>query len=328
MTISPLSPASRISVNSRHFYDVTETSAVKPTLGILVSDHCYEPRIDDLEADWVASVATPAFKLIARARPPEARRAFASIGTGSGLDALAAIEVLGARVVGVTDVHADVVSAAARNIRKNLKDGVEIALHSGYGDLLTPLKTSGARFDIIYENLPNVPLADGSDLEAARTSSTYVPPRTETVPDHVRDNLLVLHYLALVQAKDFLTPGGAVLSTLGARVPLRSFLDMADQAGFAASFLTYTWKVQADPQDIISSYAAWQHHGLGPFYFHYADDLKAAFSILDPLEAGKRALEIEEALAPKRLDAFAAFEALRQGARIGHPVAVLKSELR
>ena len=155
-----------------------------------------------------------------------------------------------------------------------------------------------------------------------------MPPRTEPVPDHVRDNLLVLHYLALVQARDFLTPGGAVLSTLGARVPLRSFLDMAEQAGYAAGFLTYTWKVQADPQDIISSYAAWQRNGLGPFYFHHADDLKAAFSILDPLEAGKRALEIEEALAPKRLDAFAAFEALRRGARIGHPVAVLKSELR
>jgi hypothetical protein len=137
-----------------------------------------------------------------------------------------------------------------------------------------------------------------------------------------------LHYLALVQAKDFLKPDGVVLSTLGARVPLQSFLDMAEAAGFAASFLTYTWKVQADPKDIISSYADWQKKGLGPFYFYHAEDLKSAFSNLDLLEAGKRALEIEEALAPKRLDAAAAFEALRRGAHIGHPVAVLKSESR
>jgi methylase of polypeptide subunit release factors len=38
------------------------------------------------------------------------------IGTGAGLDALAAIEVLAPAQVLVTDLHYDVVAAAVRNI--------------------------------------------------------------------------------------------------------------------------------------------------------------------------------------------------------------------
>lgn len=323
-----MTQATHLSVDSRHFFGIPGLQTIKPKAEILVTNHCYLPQTEDLEADWVASVAAPAFKLIAQQRPAENRRSFCSIGTGSGLDALAAIEILGAREVGITDIHRDVVETAVRNISDNLQVSGAVTLHAGYGDLLAPLQGSGAHFDIIYENLPNVPLTDDDNLEADRTSSGYVPPRSEQVPQSVRDSLLVLHYLALLQSRDFLKPGGAVLSTLGARVPLQSFLDMAEQAGFSASFLTFTWKAQADPRDIIGSYAAWQKRGLGPFYFHYAEDLQAAFAGLDLAEAGRRALEIEEALAPKRLDAIAAFEALRRGARIGHPVAVLQSELK
>jgi hypothetical protein len=85
--------------------------------------------------------------------------------------------------------------------------------------------------------------------------------------------------------------------------------------------------VQDEADNVIGAYAAWQAQGLGPFHFYLAEDLKAAFAGLDPAEAATRAIEIEQVLAPKQLDAQAAWAAHRAGARVGHTVAVLKSEL-
>ncbi len=294
---------------------------------ISISDRAYLPRLDDLSTDWVATVAAPAFRLILAQRGADACRSFCSIGTGSGLDALAAVEILGASVVGVTDLFADVVRVAADNIARNHHPDHPLTIHAGHGDLLSPLAGRGVTFDVIYENLPNIPLLSGQALDVARTSSAYVPDRTEQVPQDIRDNLLHLHYLALGQARDFLAPQGIVLSTLGGRVPLADILAMASRAGFYADFLTYTWKAQVDPDEMISSYAAWQAQGLGPFVFYPADVLDRVFSPLDIAQAGRDALAIEADLLPHRLDALSALAALRSGTRIGHTVAVLRSFL-
>jgi hypothetical protein len=55
--------------------------------------------------------------------------------------------------------------------------------------------------------------------------------------------------------------------------------------------------------------------------------LEKTFASIDISVSGKNALEIEWSLLPKRLDAINAYEALKKGERIGHTVAVLKSEL-
>lgn len=300
---------------------------IKDRLSIGLTDHSYKPRVDDLESDWVAHVSAPAFKLY-RQRVGNARvESFCSIGTGSGLDVLSAAEILGVQRVGLTDVHVDVVDVAARNIARNLKYGYKLTIEAGYGDLLEPLRRFGSRYSVIYENLPNVPISDPTGLAVDRTSSTYVPPRTEELPGLVKQQMLDLHYLALVQARDFLAPGGAVLSCLGARVPLSVFLSLGKQAGYQSSFLTYTWKVQGDPEDVIRDHAANQEKGFGPFYFYRADVLRKAFAGVKLEESGERALEIEAALLPERLDAVTAYEAFRKGEKIGHTVAMLQSVL-
>lgn len=315
------------SVNAADYLDIGRPLRVKEDLRITVSERAFVPQINDIQADWVASVAAPAFKLIARQRGKSPARSFASIGTGVGLDALAAIEILGATEVGVTDLYPDVVDAAAGNIASNTRPEYGLKLYAGHGDLLTPLADRGVGFDVIYENLPNLPLADAAALEVERTSAGYVPPRLENVPQFASDWMLVLHYLALRQARDFLNPGGVVLSTLGGRVPLGILAELASSAGLKPSFLTYTWKVQGEAEDIIGSYAEWQRQGLGPFHFYRAEALEEAFTSIDLEETGLRALEIEKQIAPLRLDAIAAWEALQHGDRIGHTVAVLKSEL-
>lgn len=325
MTAQSLPPSLR--VDARTFFATDFVSRIKPELDIVLSDRAYLPRVDDLQADWVATVTAPAFALLHRKRGAGASKSFCSIGTGSGMDALAGIEFFAAEQVGITDLFPEVVDAAAANVRNNVRSGLNIALHAGHGDLLEPLRADGVMFDVIYENLPNLPLAKTARLDVDRTSSSYVPEREEQVPAALADHLLTLHYLALRQAREFLNPGGTVLSTLGGRIPLRVITDMSRQAGYTPRILTYTWKVQVDPEDNLKSYALWQEQGLGPFTFYRAETLSKVFADQNLADAGEQALDIEQALRPQRLDAAAALDLLAQGERIAHTVAVLQSDI-
>lgn len=316
-----------LNLDTHRYLDIAASRRIRPRLNIVVTDRAYNPPAHDPLRDWVSSVAAPAFKILNSRRDGLPIGAFAAIGTGTGIDALAGIEILGAETVGITDLFPEVVAAAAANIRQNLQDGVPLKLLAEAGDLLTPLLPHGQRFDVIYENLPNLPVDDAALIEIDRTSAAFVPPRPEKVPAFIQDWLLVLHYLALTQARNALAPHGSVISTLGGRVPLTVLTDMANAAGLRPSFLTYWWKEQADATDVIGSYAQWQRQGLGPFHFYPVDLLRDAFAGLDPEQAGRDALAIERDIAGKRLDAISAWNAFLRGDRIGHTVAVLKSDL-
>lgn len=315
-----------ITVDTSRYLAIPRPERIQEQLSVRLTDHCYRPKVEDLQSDWVAHVATPGFKVYRRQQGGGAIESFCSIGTGPGLDVLAAVEVLGAVRVGLTDVHEDVVATAVDNVVSNLKPGSSLIVESGYGDLLAPLPP-GSRYALIYENLPNIRLQTSEEVAAERNSSNYAPPSSENLPELVKQQMLDLHYLALVQARDYLLPGGAVLSCLGARVPLEVFLTLGKLAGYRASFLTYTWKVQESAEELIPGYGESGQKGFGPFYFYPVAALQEAFSQVDLAESGKDALAIEAALLPHRLDAAAAWAAFQRGERIGHTAAFLKSEL-
>jgi predicted O-methyltransferase YrrM len=322
-----LKPVVTIDVPTEAYLALRKPARIKQHLSIALSSHSFLPRIDDRQSDWVAQVGAPALKLFRHQRGDAPIGSFCSIGTGSGLDVLSAIEILGAKRVGLTDVHEDVVATAADNVARNHLAAHPLVIEAGYGDLLEPLRPFNARYDLIYENLPNVPVRSADEITADRKSSTHLVPRREKLPELVKQQMLDLHYLALLQAKDFLLPGGAVLSTLAGRVPLQVFLSLGTLAGYSPSFLTYTWKVQTDPKEVIPEYARKQREGFGPFYFYRAEILRKTFAAIDISTSGENAFEIERSLLPERFDAVSAYEALEKGEKIGHTVAVLKSEL-
>ena len=301
------------------------TKRIKDYLSIEVADHAYLPKTEDIKSDWVAYIAAPAFKLI-REKLGHDIDSFVSIGTGSGIDVLAGIELLGAKRVGFTDLQRSVVAAAAQNVRNNLKSN-DIEFEFGDGDLLQPLKNGKRNYDVIYENLPNVPLANNTKIEDKRNSGHYLEKREEAIPEFVHEQMLDLHYLALKQARDYLAENGAVYSTLGGRVPLSAFIKLGELAGLHSEIFTYSWKVQAEPEDVISGYAAQEKAGLGPFRFYRAEDLQKAFANVSVKDSGKRAFEIEKTLNSVKLSATAAYEAFKKGEVIGHTVAVLKSSV-
>jgi len=315
----------QIEVEARRYLGLeTPPARIDALLRIAVTSRSCFPEIEELTKDWVASVAVPAFNLIRQRQGVQ--NAFCALGTGVGLDALAAIEILGVLRLGITDVHDDVVTTAVRNILSNLPTGHGVRLESGFGDLLEPLAGFLTRYDLIYENLPNVPIADAERIAEGRTSAAHLPPRSETVPAFVQAQLLSLHYLALQQAHDFLRPGGAVLSMLGSRIPLAVYRDMAAQAGHRAEIYTFGWKAQAEPENVIRGHAEQQRAGYGPFHFYRVDDLIDAFQGVELAASGTAAFDIEERLAAKRLDPFQAWEAFLRGDQVGHTYVALRSQ--
>ncbi|MDR1304413.1 MAG: hypothetical protein LBK76_04230 [Verrucomicrobiales bacterium] len=313
-----------VTVNSSAYLGIARPERLAAELTVSVADRAYEPRLADLRSDWVASAAVPAFKAHRQRRGPA--RSFCSIGTGSGLDVLAAIELLEAERVGLTDVHAEVVLTAAGNVRRNVRPALPLTVEAGHGDLLEPLRRYGSRYEVIYENLPNVPADSEADATAARNSGTYVPPRREPVPELVRRHMLDLHFIALAQARDFLAAGGVMYSCLGARVPLTVLLRLGELAGYRAAIATYGWKLQGDPELVLREHADREARGFGPFHFYRAEILERFFAGISPADGGERALELEEQLQPRQLSASAALAEFQRGAAIGHTVAFLQSE--
>jgi methylase of polypeptide subunit release factors len=108
--------------------------------------------VDEPRRDWVARVAVPAFMAH---REDSAVSRFATIGTGSGLDAIAALDIFELESLAITDLHPVVVQTAASNIRAatvgctSLTKAVE-SLVARSGDLLTPLEDHEGKFDLIY----------------------------------------------------------------------------------------------------------------------------------------------------------------------------------
>ncbi|WP_328323219.1 class I SAM-dependent methyltransferase [Streptomyces sp. NBC_00455] len=309
-------------VSPGEFFQVGEPERIKSSIGLKLSDHSYLPKADEPRADWVASVAVPAFKTLAQMGVMAPR--FCTIGTGAGLDALAAVEILQARTVGFTDLHEDVLAHARENIQSNLLHQ-DVELIGGAGDILSPLAGKVSQVDVIYENLPNIPMAGSADLADGQTSSTFIAERVEEIAGFAEKNLVTLHYLALQQAHPVLRVGGRVLSSIGARVPLSEILSLSGAAGYNGSILTYTWKIQSEPHEVVGGYAQWEKEGMGPFHFYPVDVLRDAFTGMSAAAAGAQALQMEKELSPYEISAVDALALVEKGEKVGHTVAILDS---
>lgn len=317
------SAAEDIHLDMAHFFNLRHTSRIRRAATIGLAAHSYVPKVDDPRSDWVASVAVPAFVALAQTGVQVQR--FGTIGTGAGLDALAAIEILGASQVFVTDLHEDVVELARQNITANTLATHALTVYAAAGDLLEPLRAQAARLELLYENLPNIPLRTADDLAQGTTSSTFIADREEACPEFVRRYLITLHYLALLQAQPLLQAGGRVLSSIGGRIPLSIILQLGQACGYDSEILILTWKQQSEPEEVLEGYAQWAAQSYGPFHFYPVAVLAETFGSMAAVAAGAQALEVEQALRPHAMGAQEALAAWHEGVAIGHTVAVLES---
>ena len=322
----------QIGLDTAAFFQLESTSRIRRNATIKMSGRSYLPKLDDLKSDWVASVVAPAF--LALAQTGVQARNFCTIGTGTGLDALAAIEILRAENVIITDLHDDVVSLAQQNIVSNTLGRHKLNVCARVGDLLDPLQDEPICLDLLYENLPNFPISDEARLAGkladGQSSSTFMAAREGEIPEFISRSLITLHHLALKQARPLLKTGGRLLSSIGGRIPLENILRLGLESGYSSEILTFTWKRQSEAEEVIGGYAHWEEQrGLGPFRFYPVQALAEIFGSMTAVAAGNQAMKIEQELSRYEMSACAALSALHSQMPspipIGHTVAVLNS---
>lgn len=298
---------------------------IRSELVMCLTEHTYQPKVDEPRSDWVAAVTAPALQSYAQRHGTDQIRTFATIGTGSGLDALAAVETVAPDKVFVTDLHKDVVAEAQANIVRNILPDTDVELVGASGDLASPLVGSDGPFDLIYENLPNIPLPAETSLDAGQTSSTFIAQEhTGRSPSHIQDSLLELHYQFLRQARALLADHGRVLCSIGARVPLEQIFETFAAAGYHAELVLYTWKLQSEADDVVGGYASAEQRGCGPFRYVPVDRLQDAFAGADASTEVHEAKAIEQSLLPHTVTSVEALGMLRTH-QLGHTVAVIEA---
>ncbi len=184
----------------------------------------------EVEANWVwhafAGMARLKGKLTSEGSTP---RSFAAIGTGTGVDAIGAGLIFPElNTIAVTDIEPGVLAQGLDNVRRNTSSATTV---SGFvGDLCCPLHALPQRFDLIYANLPNLPVARKKG--GAIDFNTYYAERDGVEIDReVDDYLLGFQHLFLRSAMQVLNEKGSVLLMIGGRFPFKIFKRLAELDG-------------------------------------------------------------------------------------------------
>lgn len=306
-----------------HFQALAPLQRVLAQVLIGLLEKSYAPKADG-RADWIVRNLIPALMQI---RGAGRFRRVATIGTGDGRDALALIEALGPMAVYMTDLDPAVVANAVENVRRNLISGMSPAIVGLAGDLLSPLSDAGL-FDLIYENLPNIPAGDApeNDIEHRQNAATFHVEREEEIEAPAKKNLVSLHYLAQRQAKALLAPGGILLMSIGGRRPLPELLRALTSPDFDLSVVHYGWKIQSEAADVVRGYADYERRTGVEFSFYEPRFLAVTF---DGKIVGNTqdALRIAEAIAPRAMTAAQALTSLERGEDVAHTVVMLAATL-
>jgi methylase of polypeptide subunit release factors len=287
----------------------------RDVVSIELTEHTYLPD-GELTSGWFPNIVR-AFRTAADRLPP-GPRSFGTIGVGPGLEAILAVELLDAIQVFVSDVHQDVADTAVSNVLRNCPGLTPDRVTGFTADLCTGFIERGITVDVLYENLPNLPISELSIDNGVTTASFFGERRLAAIPAIFAEHRLPLHYLFLQQASRCLRPGGGVICCIGGRVPIDIVRQMFHDSGFVPSVLNFDIVRQFESERVLSGYAAAEAASGIRFRFY---PYEPSAHLLSDIR-GTRAT-VEEAIADPRFAALAIRASAAQdlehgGTAIGH----------
>lgn len=290
---------------------------------VRVNEFSYLPP-GELDEGWLPLVRE-GFAALARARRCDV---FCSIGCGPGVDAILAAELLGARSLILTDLRDDVVELGRANVFQNCPGFGPDDVVGATGNLCTELVARGLKADVIYENLPNLPTANLDLTEGCRRASFFHPGQLQSVPNEFSRNMLGLHYQFLTQARACLHDAGAVVCSIGLRVPVEVVLRLFEVNGFRPEILAVGGIRQFVAEEVLPHYAEIENDypDRNPFLFFQHD--KLAKALRDEDQPGRSRSDVLAAVvgrADLAMSAHDAYYAVQCGydSHIGHLGAII-----
>ncbi|MCW1930077.1 MAG: hypothetical protein KIH62_002050 [Candidatus Kerfeldbacteria bacterium] len=289
---------------------------------VAVNEHTYEVDLEHPSDNWLY----PAFRafqelnyrLTAEHKTPHT---FTTLGTGPGIDAIGAVQILRPEEIIITDIHPEVLMLAQQNIEKN----VDIKCRALLGNICAPLREQNIVSDVIYANLPNVPFAGHKKefFDDQITSSFFDGKTISGIPIEFSRYLLAMQYATLLDARDCLRDGGSLLLNIGGRVPFHLIEQMCTDAGYMCEELCVMFKAQSQPEVIVKSYAEAERFGKVEFDFYRFDE---ANKIAEQFSHRTSTNALKKVLSPYRVSASQAWDLYtEENLRIGHIVHVIRA---
>jgi hypothetical protein len=291
---------------------------VRRPVRLRLTEHSY-PLEPWTEEAWLAI----AFRAFARLASRIAVRDLLIVGTGNGLDALGAVEIFDLRSVAVTDLFEQSLSVARDNILAHLDDetGLELSFHAG--DLLSCVPAE-MRFDLVYENLPNIPATADIELELGINTGRFFDAAGVSVPAPFGDYLLALHYRCLRDAWRRVRAGGGVVTAIGGRMPDDVVFGLHRACGYSPELVAFDVKLQGEPDLVLPGYSRVEAERGIEFTFYAAE---AAEIVAERRRSGLDGQELADAVAGdlRRLSMTAgeAQRRTRRGEQIAHSVLLI-----
>jgi hypothetical protein len=324
VTAGPSGPPSEDSITT---VDATSYLApygrrrVRQPIRLRLTEHTY-PLEPAVEQSWLP-IAFRAFDRLARRRALED---VLIVGTGNGLDALGAVEILNPRTLAITDLNQEGLAVARQNVRSHLEDPSSIELSFHAGDLLSCVPGQRS-FSLVYENLPNVPSSPELELQRGTIGGRFFAPTGLAVPEPFATYMLDLHYRLLLEAWPRVTSGGGVLTAIGGRMPDEVAFGLHRACGYRPDLVAYDLKLQVEPKLMIPPYdRAEAEHGV-EFKF-YAPEAIGVVARLR--EAGLEGQPLADGAAPElerlSMSAREAAARVRQGRPVAHSVLMIFGE--
>jgi hypothetical protein len=294
---------------------------VRRPIDLRLTERTYPLELS-IEQSWLP-IAFRAFERLARRRAVEH---VLIIGTGNGLDALGAVEILGPRSLTATDLHEESLAVSRENVVTHLVDPGSIALGFHAGDLMSCVP-EGRSFSLVYENLPNVTSSPDHDLRRGTIGGRFYPPTEFAVPEPYARYMLDLHYRLLQQARPRLDHGGGVLTAIGGRMPDDIVFGLHRSCGLRPELVAFDLKLQAEPRLMVPPYSRAESERGIAFRFYAAE---AVALVAELRAAGLDGQALADAASPDlELLSMSAAEALtrvERGLPVAHSVLMVLGE--
>ena len=293
---------------------------------IYLNERMY-PVKDALEENWLY-YAFAGFKEL-KNRLKVAPSNFATIGTGNGVDALLAHHVFESLdEFYLTDIDPDVLGLSVMNFYQNANAPVKAFSFSG--NHTEPLEKNGISADVIYANLPNIPLTDELQKSGFGLSTFHFFKDEIRAPQTIEKYLLSSQYQFLKTCKNCLKEGASVIIMEGGRFPSKKFDELFNLAGFNLDNLCVGFKPQTEATEVLSGYAFAEKNYKTDFIFY---DYEKAFDALSKIGKSNIILGEKKNFLEKELGAFAltasqALEEYKRGKVIGHTCHALRGTLK
>lgn len=295
--------------------------------GQIQATECMSGLEQNPKEDWLY-LALQAFQAVATERGPEIRKA-AFIGTGNGIDAIAALNIFPSlQDIYVNDLLfndkvRDILSQVKENIRNNAQhrlEGENVVYFNG-----RDCEKLDDRVDLIYANLPLVTV-DGHELDKARATTTltdaaaYMPLATKE-NERLRRYSLLSQLGFLKTAKEKLSDSGVIITLIGGRIPYEITEECFRTAGLEHKLFLAAFKKQSDPE-FLEEYAAYEtKEGIQFVFYDYgkaAKLLKAKGFEVPEVIRGYNDARLKDLLKPAEINAKQAYQLAQQGRDVGH----------